>query len=360
MINLKKFLYTVLSIIALFFESISGEIPTPYQTSWCSIQEIISIGLPIDFHRKVAQRIAATKAFSGLKDQNNIATIAISIQGGSSESRKSVFSEIEYLISSALNVSIEQPLKEPSGKPIIAIPDIFVGNRLHPDSMYRQNLVKQFLTFLISEEYTKNWGLFNELQVTRRILNSDSHELKPKILIENSAKIGFDHSPSLAKVLHCEQTMIFKMLTDKEILSQLVDKLICKMQTESIEAFLENNPQITLDIVTYNDMCPKCFATCFNMRQRLQSYINSLLIEKLDKLNFLSKQMRFPVPVTILISSFRPFKVNETEFSRSIYKKDPTTYLHFIPNTNLQFLYINALIYPYPINIFYSTYSTNI
>ena len=37
MINLKKFLYIILFIIALFFESISSEIPTPYQTSWCSI-----------------------------------------------------------------------------------------------------------------------------------------------------------------------------------------------------------------------------------------------------------------------------------------------------------------------------------
>lgn len=190
--------------------------------------------------------------------------------------------------------------------------------------MYRQNLVKQFLTFLISEEYTKSWKLFDELQVTRRILSSDNHELKSKISTETSGISGLSHSHFLAKVLHCEQTMIFKMLTDKEILNQLVDKLICKMQTESIETFLGNNPQITLDIVTYNDMCPKCFATCFYMQQRLQSYINSLLIEKLDKLNFLSEQMCFPVPVTILISSFRPFKVNETEFSRSI-DKTPNT-----------------------------------
>ncbi len=198
----------------------------------------------------------------------------------------------------------------------MAIPDMFVGDRMHPDSTYRQNLIKRFLAFLISEEYTREWGLLYELGVTISVLDSDHHDLKQMTSTEASSFSMRPHSSNLGKILHCEQVVLFKMLTDAEILNQLVDGLISKMHTSEIGFFFENNPQITLDIVTYNDMCSKCFATCYNMQQRLQSSVNALLFDKLDRLHIFPTS--FPVPVTILISSFRPFKLDDCHYTRGI------------------------------------------
>lgn len=93
--------------------------------------------------------------------------------------------------------------------------------------------------------------------------------------------------------LHCEQTFINKLLLDPET------SFIKKLQT--LQLVSENITHITFDIITYNDMCPKCFSTCLTSLEQLKTILyNALHITDTS------------IPFSIIVSSFRPYRIDDS------------------------------------------------
>lgn len=73
---------------------------------------------------------------------------------------------------------------------------------------------------------------------------------------------------------------------------------------------------LDFDIITFNDMCPKCFSTAFFRFDEMKLEINkqlSLYFQSAQKTELLSK--KFPIIFRILISSSRPYKIETAEMA---------------------------------------------
>lgn len=93
--------------------------------------------------------------------------------------------------------------------------------------------------------------------------------------------------------LHCEQTFINNLLLDPKA------PFIKKLQQTAIAS--ENITHITFDIITYNDMCPKCFSTCLTSLEQLKMILyQALHITDLS------------IPFNIIVSSFRPYRIDDS------------------------------------------------
>lgn len=87
----------------------------------------------------------------------------------------------------------------------------------------------------------------------------------------------------LGYVKHCEQCFIFELFRNPTLIEKALAFLLNKAT--------DKPPFISLDIITYNDMCQRCFAACDRYLSMLQKMIED-------------------IPVRIHVSSFRPFEIN--------------------------------------------------
>lgn len=109
-----------------------------------------------------------------------------------------------------------------------------------------------------------------------------------------------DQDKLLGSILHCEQAIIAKSVLSKQFLANWIGS--------NFEACsFENGSFLSFDIITYNDMCPKCFSTCLNVREILEENINLILREKY------ASKLKEKLSLRIFISSFRPYAVDAKE-----------------------------------------------
>ncbi|MBQ7673027.1 MAG: hypothetical protein IJT36_00615 [Alphaproteobacteria bacterium] len=144
----------------------------------------------------------------------------------------------------------------------------------------------------------ENWALNLAVQLVENRIKSDSylsHLINPV-----GAEMGKE-SDILRSVLHCEQVILNKILQDDRFVLSFVYRLK--------DCFRKEILAMDLGIVSYNDMCPKCFSTCSHRKCDLLNRFN----DAFSKLGYTGK------PVTnekfrILISSWEAYKIPETGY----------------------------------------------
>jgi hypothetical protein len=272
-----------------------------YKNNWVTIEN------PSSTHLAIAKRLAETRTLvvktrGGKAEWNNFAAFGLSVVDVDGKSISEIFPRLLF---SAYNVPEHIPVVDSSGEALIAIPDMFRGDMMHRATQSER--VLDFFCWLASNHYTKIWNI-NQLIATQSALVASKEAAKMAILPDSEL------SQSL---LHCEQVLLYAILKDDSLIRDLVSRLITR--ENAFEILISKDSIITFDIVTYNDMCPKCFSTCYHLQKTLEMNINRILFEELRKLGKLidfSKRADFPVNVQIQISSFRPFLIMDNLVTR--------------------------------------------
>lgn len=103
----------------------------------------------------------------------------------------------------------------------------------------------------------------------------------------------------LRSLRHCEQTILIRSILDRTFLQDWISGIKKTDDTPMV---------IMLNIVTYNDMCQRCFSTSIRAHELLTKTIN----EELKKNRIISTDL----PLQIAVSSFRPYTVEGEEPTR--------------------------------------------
>ncbi len=317
--KLKVFIFCV---FALSFHGYTAVIS--YENSWQyynSIDETL-------FHRNIASRLASAKIhLKGLDKSSNIAAFGLQITttNKTTHTSDSVIVDFPNLFYSAYDVSEDNPKAEPrSGVQIISVPDLFRGDVI--SSQTKKHKLCDFCFWLASKEHAADWGLENEIAFDAEIIKKGNASEMSQITASGQKR------DSLQSVLHCEQLFIYKLLTDKRLLRSMVDKLFSNPKINNVLDTNHTDLRFVLEICTYNDMCPKCFSSCFSLYRELLFSISKEFFKKLST-NIIFKQysdiFEIPFPLEIHISSFRPFFMQKGKLTR-VYDQDrPNDYTKF-------------------------------
>lgn len=317
-----RFYISLLAFCSVFFilspsfcmkpNYIDDETWDKYRKSWTSIS------FPSSTHMVVAEKLAKTRALvtrarGSQSEWNNFAAFGLSVV---SKDGKSVSEIFPRLLFSAYNVPEHIPVVDTSGDALIAIPDMFRGDMMHRATQSEK--VLEFFCWLASNNYTSKWDM-HKLITEQSLL----------VASKNAAKMAILPASELSQsLLHCEQVLLYMILRDDILIRDLVSRLIT--QNEAFASLTSNDSIITFDILTYNDMCPKCFSTCYHLQKTLETSINRILFEeirKIGKLNDFLKRQSFPINVQIQISSFRPFLIMGDLMTRGT--KELHTYIEY-------------------------------
>ncbi|MDR1982240.1 MAG: hypothetical protein LBQ08_00355, partial [Holosporaceae bacterium] len=259
-------------------------------------------------------RALVVRSRGGRAEWNNFAAFGLSVVDAEGNSVSEVFPRLLF---SAYNVPEHTPVIDTSGEALISTPDMFRGDMMHRVTLSEK--VLDFFCWLASNRYTAEWDM-HQLITAQSTLVASRNAAKMAILPG-----GSELSQSL---LHCEQVLLYMILKDDSLIRDLVSRLIT--QNGAFASLISRNSIITFDILTYNDMCPKCFSTCYHLQKTLETNINRILFEeirKLGKLTDFSKRGAFPISVQIQISSFRPFLIMDDLMTRGI--KGSQTYVEY-------------------------------
>lgn len=192
---------------------------------------------------------------------------------------------------------------------MVVIPDLIIPSQ--PDGynpmMAESNVERKFFAFikLLSKLQTKGYNTYTFHKFITKII--DDSKMVNKSLDQIS---GHDTSidDMLKFFLHCEQIILLHILNNTSLFQEVL-----KTNRETIPDGGKIQ-KITLDIITYNDMCPKCFATC-------ECFFNEL---KTNILNSLCPKCNFDdIQFQIIVSSLQPYEIKKDTFTRkSINKSD--------------------------------------
>ena len=145
----------------------------------------------------------------------------------------------------------------------------------------RQQLIR-FVSFVRDDLKLK----FDALdQVQSELAREESDQLPgvPMLRLRSG-----DLDVPLGYIKHCEQCFIFELFRNPDLAKKALD-FLSKEETGTISF-------IALDIITYNDMCQRCFAVCDRYLPQLREMANDVLGRI--------------IPLRIYVSSFRPFEIN--------------------------------------------------
>ncbi len=268
-----------------------------YRGSW--IQDEIKLS---GTHTIEAERLAktfcnVTRAQGKKKEWSNFVAFGLSVEGTDGKNISEIFPRLLF---SAYDIPDHSPTVDTTGEALIAIPDMFRGDMMHRSTQSEK--VLEFFCWLASNDYTSMWNI-NKLISEQSMLIAGKNATKKAILPSSE----LSHS-----LLHCEQVLLYMLLKDDSLIKDLVSRLITK--DGALGLLMSKDSIFTFDILTYNDMCPRCFSTCYHLQETLASSINRILFEemrKIGKLNELSEKREFPIHVQIQISSFRPFLITD-------------------------------------------------
>lgn len=317
--KLKVFIFCVFSLSFHVYTAV-----TPYENSW---QDYSSVDEAL-FHRRIASRLTLAKVhLDSLDKQSNIAAFALRITttNKTTHTSDSVIIDFPNLFYSAYNVSEDKPAFEPrSGVQIIAVPDLFRGDVISYQT--KKHRLCDFCFWLASKEHAAGWGLENEIASDAEIIKKGNASEMSQITAPGQKR------NSLQSVLHCEQLFIYKLLTDKRLLKDMIDRLFSNPEIDNVLDTNHTDVRFILEICTYNDMCPKCFSSCFNLYRELLFSISEKFFKKLST-NIIFKQysdiLKIPFPLEIHISSFRPFFMQTGKLTRLYARNIPNNYTEF-------------------------------
>ena len=245
----------------------------PYEDSW-------QISTSVDntlFHKSISSRVAAAKInLRGLDKQNNIAAFGLRVTATDARTRlsDSVIIDFPNLLYSAYNVSEDKPVSESSGLQIIAVPDLFRGDVISFQS--KKHRLWDFCFWLASKDYASGWGLEREISSDAQVICTGNASDMAKITATGQRR------DSLQSVLHCEQLFLYKLLTDERLLKDMVDRLFASPHITSILDTNHTDVRFVFEICTYNDMCPKCFSSCFNLHRELSLSLSKEFFKRIS------------------------------------------------------------------------------
>jgi hypothetical protein len=143
--------------------------------------------------------------------------------------------------------------------------------------------------------------------------------------LDGPAHSKTEENADLGKLLHCEQMVLLNLLCYERTFNALLDDAIVDDGSQDKDASLPSGDidesqdkvkkaitSVSLDIITYNDMCRNCFSTCYNFWDDFKAIISKFL----GRENFDFK---------IVISSLKPYG---SPLTRSIDKKEFPLPLH--------------------------------
>lgn len=258
----------------------------PYRDTW--LKPEVAVTNPEDivsFHRDCAKLVAKAHRFCSDKS-SNVAAFAICLHKGDGSVLASAV--LPYVVSSG-----DQKSGGTSGVSTILVKEMFLKSY---DGLSPLQAEINFVNFI----KTKNgWNDLDEIKfvLERRLRNTEVLDIPDLSFSSNSSDQEKDKL--LGSILHCEQAVLVKsMLSDQFLFNWISNLSPVDFGSPSDLSFLSFN------IITYNDMCPKCFSTCFVCREELEQRVNQVLRKVV--------QQRWPetdVPLKVFVSSFRPYVV---------------------------------------------------
>lgn len=304
MILLFCLFFCVIDCFALVPPYVSQSAWNRYMSNWYTVS--VDKSEQLIFHANFGKVIAETKLNRNPDQPDNIAAFGFTLRSGEDGSIiKSI--AILPLVCSTID-QIRDPIVSADGKSAITVRDLLGEDILH--KKHRVHKVLEMAEWLVPWEYTKGWNM-QDLITYERSLILQSYQ-KPDKDILTRLTILKPVEPKIGKaagdIFHCEQVVIYKMLTDSEFLSKAVDELM-----EGVIERLPSKICLDFDIITFNDMCPKCFSTAFFRFDEMKSEISKqifLYFQRAKRTELLSQKL--PIIFRILVSSSRPYKI-ETE-----------------------------------------------
>lgn len=229
------------------------------ENSWVGISDFTNY--PV--HKELAEDVVFSHELCESND-SNIAAFGFSLYGKDRKIKNYV--KFHVMLSSGKVIQVHPFLK------ISTVNDFFTGR----NSIYSP---KQQMLAFINNLQTNKKLVFNKIEEVKRALEkqSDSNSIR---LEDNPLDVH------LGYIKHCEQCFIFDLLTSQK-LNDIADVLRLKDITEG--------DYVSFDILTYNDMCQRCFAGCKIFKEKLE--------------NMLYKIVNRNIPLKIYISSLRPFEI---------------------------------------------------
>ena len=281
------------------FKQIDPYSISQYQIEWISTT-ISDKGF--DFHKNNALRLARNKAILDLSrplNTSNFAIIGLSIHNSKIPDR-TLFSTFPNIVSSTYNTLEDTPTLDEQGVSFMSISDMMRADIA--EGKTRVHRISDFLKYLFFNSYTKNWELYDGIKECLRVISGNNPIQMAKIP---------SHS-SISSVLHSEQVFLYRALTSDGIFNFLLSDLLT--QKESVNLLKDPDSYLTIDIMTYNDMCPKCFSTCNYMIDRLSTTINRILSQQLQLLGkfmeIFDNRRGKSFDINIVVSSFKPYRTS--------------------------------------------------
>lgn len=255
-----------------------------------------------DFHKNNAPRLARNKAILDLNrrpNTSNFAIIGISIHNSKTPDR-TLYSTFPNIVSSTYNTLEDTPTLDEQGISFMSIADMMRADIA--EGKTRVHRISDFLKYLFFNSYTKNWELYAGIKECTQVISKNKPIQMAKI----------PNHTSISSVLHSEQVFLYRALISDGIFNFLLSDLLT--QKESINLLKDHDSYLTIDIMTYNDMCPKCFSTCINMIDRLSTAINRVLSQQLQLLGkfieiFDNRRGKL-FDINIVVSSFKPYRTS--------------------------------------------------
>ena len=284
---------------------ISLYIPTKavkeYTSNWYSVP--VEAREVFEFHAQFGKILAETKLKHDPPDSpDNIAAFGISLRSsGDGKLLRSI--TLLPIVSSTID-QIKDPIISSEKEVIITVRDLLGEDILH--KKFRAHKMLEMAEWLVPWEYTKDWSLLSLIQYEEQLIVAsevpfpEKDSLKRLTILKPVDKVA---GKTAGDILHCEQVVVYKLLTDSAFLSNTILNLIDKLP--------ELPPALCLDleIVTFNDMCPKCFGTLFYRFTELKQKISGEFVKQCQLTKRKDLYHKLPLIFRILVSSIRPYKV---------------------------------------------------
>lgn len=307
--TIRNFLLTIcFSLIFCSFcmamEQIDSESQLHYKVKWIPVN-IDRKGF--DFHKDSAARLARNKARLGLEGTSNLAIVGISVHNP--DNSKSIYVAFPHLVYSTYDTLEDTPSLDDTRVSFMSIADMMRADIA--EGKTRAHRISDFISHLFLFSYTRDWGLYAGIRKCSEIIGRGKPEEMSRIPVH----------PSIASVLHSEQVFLYRTLISEGIFNFMIGDLFKK--SDIIELLQLPGSYITFDILTYNDMCPKCFSTCYHMASTLAANINKSLIYHAKMIgafaSIFDSRGGKPFDVNILVSSFRPYQTSRRTTGEGYY-----------------------------------------
>lgn len=186
-------------------------------------------------------------------------------------------------------------------------------------------------------QYNSVYGIQNLINFYHD--NQDAIKSNDKIgdIYDNTGKSSENANKEIGSLLHCEQVILLQLLFREAYRDGLFKYLHSKLPKYKYDDL----SYVTLDIITYIDMCPKCFATCEFFFDNLKNIILS---------NLFPEHSADDIPFQIIISSLQPYTYKiaapdkftrnsrNNNISLEVFYAEPSYYTEDIEGKIIQFV----------------------